>query len=196
MKHSKTPPIKNAREKILDAAANLFYEHGITATGIDTIVKKANVAKKSLYNNFASKADLITQYIDIRHQEWLNLYEKRLSHANTSVEKILAVFDAYIDHAERGYDHGFRGCGLLNAAAELPANAPGRKIVKNHKETIEKLLYDHLCECSDYNRSQADILAKHLSFLLEGAITRSGLAGNSDLIIQAKQIAISLLDQS
>jgi len=36
---------------------------------------------------------------------------------------VLAVFDAYIDYAELGYEHGFRGCGLLNAAVELPVGS-------------------------------------------------------------------------
>lgn len=38
---------------------------------------------------------------------------------------MMAVFSAYKDHAEYAYENGFRGCGLLNAAAEFPAGAPG-----------------------------------------------------------------------
>ena len=45
---------RTARQKILDAAATLFYNDGITATGINTVTAKADVAKMSLYNNFSS----------------------------------------------------------------------------------------------------------------------------------------------
>ena len=67
----------SARERLLNAAQVLFYNDGIGATGIDAIVERAGVAKKSLYNNFASKADLVNQYIEARHAEWLALYEAR-----------------------------------------------------------------------------------------------------------------------
>lgn len=111
---------RTARQKILDAAATLFYNDGITATGINTVTAKADVAKMSLYNNFSSKGELVDAYIAARHQEWLDLYQKRLEN-KTAKEAILAVFDAYQDHAEFAYEKGFRGCGLLNAAAGVPS---------------------------------------------------------------------------
>src|SRR4051794_17680717 len=106
-----------ARARILDAAARRFYADGIAATGIDAITAGAGVAKMSLYNNFASKDALVAAYIDQRHEEWLDLYRARITDSATAQERVLAVFDAYIDHAAAAYDHGFRGCGLLNAAA-------------------------------------------------------------------------------
>ena len=52
-----------AREKLLSAAEERFYNNGINATGIDSITTDAGVAKKSLYNNFSSKAALVDAYI-------------------------------------------------------------------------------------------------------------------------------------
>ncbi|MGO1982594.1 MAG: TetR/AcrR family transcriptional regulator, partial [Brachybacterium alimentarium] len=49
-----------AKERLLAAAARLFYADGVHATGIDTITAEAGVARKSLYNNFSSKADLVS----------------------------------------------------------------------------------------------------------------------------------------
>lgn len=96
------------------------------------------MAKKSLYNNFTSKADLVAAYLQIRHTPWLSLYEARVQQAKGPVERVLSVFEAYADHAEQVYDRGFRGCGLLNAAAELQVGEEGRKIVKSHKEAGEE----------------------------------------------------------
>ena len=56
----------------------------------------------------------------------------------------MAVFDAYQDHAEFAYEKGFRGCGLLNAAAEFPANSSGRNAVRQHKEQVEAIVAEHL----------------------------------------------------
>ena len=65
----------------------------------------------------------VTSYIEARHQEWLDLYALRNQQAHTPIDKIVAVFEAYQDHAEFAYEKGFRGCGLLNAAAEFPAHS-------------------------------------------------------------------------
>ncbi|MCP2040108.1 AcrR family transcriptional regulator [Neisseria sp. HSC-16F19] len=184
----------SAQERLLQAAAVLFYENGIAATGIDSITKEAGVAKQSLYNNFASKADLVSAYLQARHQEWLDLYQARAAQAATPQQRVLAVFLAYQDHAESAYRHGFRGCGLLNAAAELTADDPGRQVVRAHKEEVEALLAAPLTEWLPEKR--AELLARHLAFLLEGAITRAGLEGGSDCVVQARAMAETLLAEA
>jgi len=183
---------KTARERLLEAAQVLFYNDGIAATGIDAITRRAGVAKQSLYNNFTSKADLVATYLEVRHEEWLSLYKKRLENADKPKEKILAVFEAYEDHAEFAYERGFRGCGLLNAAAELSADDPGRATVRRHKEQIEGFLANHLRELIA-NDMQVNSLARHLSFILEGAITRSGLEGSGRQMREAKDLVVTML---
>ncbi|MDQ0820804.1 AcrR family transcriptional regulator [Arthrobacter sp. V4I6] len=180
-----------ARARILDAASRHFYADGIAATGIDVITASAGVAKMSLYNNFASKAALVEAYIDVRHEEWLGLYRARIADTATAQERVLAVFDAYIDHAAAAYDHGFRGCGLLNAAAELGADDPARTAVRRHKEQVERLLAEHLSTLTDPSAAQR--LAERLSFLLEGAMARAGLEGKSTRLLHAREFAAEML---
>jgi len=180
-----------ARKRILDAAAELFYAEGIAATGIDAITATAGVAKMSLYNNFASKAALVEAYIDRRHEEWLGLYRARITDTVTPEERVLAVFDAYIDHAEAAYDYGFRGCGLLNAAAEFPAGDIGRVAVRRHKEEVERILLEQMAELTD--PPSAERLAGHFSFLLEGAMARAGLEGDSTRLHDARAFASQML---
>lgn len=193
----KTPAAKKrpARMLLLDAAARLFYANGVAATGIDAITAEAGVAKKSLYNNFASKADLLAAYLEARHGEWLGLYRRRLDSAHTPRERVLAVFDAYRDHANSAYPDGFRGCGLLNAAAELPAGAPGRVAVRKHKEEVEALLAGHIAELFSGEEGRAAEVARHLAFLLEGAMARAGLEGSDASLKDARTIAARLLDE-
>jgi AcrR family transcriptional regulator len=183
-----------ARQQLLEAAARRFYADGVAATGIDTITAEAGVAKMSLYNNFTSKADLVRAYLEARHEEWLGLYRRRLDQADGPREGVLAVFDAYADHAEQAYEHGFRGCGLLNAAAELPAGDPGRAVVRAHKEEVEDLFAGHLSELLRSRPDEARALAEHLSFMLEGAVARAGLEGDSTRLHHARQLASALLD--
>jgi AcrR family transcriptional regulator len=145
----------------------------------------------SLYNNFASKAALVEAYIDARHEEWLGLYRARIADTATAQERVLAVFDAYIDHAAAAYSHGFRGCGLLNAAAELGVDDPGRIAVRRHKEHVEHLLAEHLTTLTD--PSSAQRLAERFSFLLEGAMARAGLEGQPARLVHAREFAAEML---
>lgn len=182
----------SAKQRILEAAAGLFYERGIAAAGIDAITSVAGVAKKSLYNHFSSKDDLIQAYLRQRDAEWRELYQARVVQARDPGERVLAVFDAYIDHASTAYAHGFRGCGLLNAAAELPVGSSGREIVREHKQHVETLLSGHLTDLLP-DESEALRLAEHLSFLLEGAMSRAGLEGDHARLWAARRLASGLL---
>ena len=184
-----------ARERLLSAAARRFYADGVAATGIDTITTEAGVAKKSLYNNFSSKADLVRAYLEARHEEWRRLYRARLEQAQDPRGGVLAVFDAYADHAAFAYERGFRGCGLLNAAAELPTGDEGRAVVRRHKEEVEALLTGHLEELLPERPDQARATAEHLAFLLEGAMARAGLEGEDTRLRHARAMAADLLDR-
>lgn len=195
---NKTEKSTSARARLLDAAGILFYNYGINATGIDMITAKAGVAKMSLYNNFSSKSDLVAAFIEMRHQEWMMLYQKRLNSAETAQERVMAVFDAYQDHAEFDYENGFRGCGLLNAAAELTVGDKGRDAVRQHKEEVENLIMQHLAGWRNargdaLSEEQVGMTAEHLSFLLEGSFSRAGLEGNVKRILSARRLAESIL---
>lgn len=188
------PPRKRARAALMEAASRRFYADGLAGTGIDAITAEAGVAKKSLYNNFGSKAELVTAYLNARHEEWMGLYRTRLGRSTNARERVIAVFDAYADHANLAYEHGFRGCGLLNAAAELAAGDPGRTVVRRHKEEVEALLAQHLAELLPQSPEQAGDAARHLAFLLEGSMARAGLEGDDSCIREARRIATILID--
>lgn len=191
------PARGSARDRLLAAAAEEFYATGVTGTGIDAVIAAAGVAKMSLYNNFASKAELVATYLDARHEEWLGLLDARMAAARTPAERALAVFDAYADHANAGYRDGFRGCGLLNAAAELPVGDPGRATVLAHKNRVEELLAEHVgAHLGESGGEAAAALAEHLALLLEGAMAKAGLEGSAARLERARALAARLLDDA
>ncbi|EXH75585.1 hypothetical protein AE32_00263 [Acinetobacter nosocomialis] len=106
----------------------------------------------------------------------------------------MAVFDAYQDHAEFAYEKGFRGCGLLNAAAEFPANSAGRSSVRRHKEEVEAIVAEHLKKLIP-DSQRISYIASQLSFLLEGSMARAGLEGSSRQLQLARQMAEDILDR-
>jgi AcrR family transcriptional regulator len=147
----------------------------------------------SLYDTFTSNAALVEAYIHRRHEEWLDLYRARITDAATAQERVLAVFDAYIDHATAAYDPGSRGCGLLNAAAELPVDRPGRMTVRRHKEQVERLLVERLSSMT--GTAAAKRMAEHFS-CLGWATARAGLDGESTRLHDARAFAAHMLAAS
>jgi AcrR family transcriptional regulator len=185
-------PMAKAKEKLLEAAARRFYADGIAATGIDAITSEAQVAKMSLYNNFVSKDELVVAYLDRRHAEWLGLLEERTRRAGSATDRVLAVFDAYLDHAELAFAHGFRGCGLLNGAAELPIGHPGRENVRAHKDEVRRILIER---CAAAGFADVDQLGDHLFLLVEGGVASAGVEGNPDRLRRARALAQVLVSE-
>ena len=177
-----------ARRRILEAAARRFYADGIAATGIDTITADAAVAKMSLYNNFASKSALVSAVLEARHAEWLALYARRARRTPDPLTRVLAVFDAYLDQAALAPDPGYRGSGLLNAAAELPLGDPAREIVRRHLAEVDAILAAGLRELTD--RARAERIAQHLSYVLNGALVRAGLEADRRRLRDARALAL------
>ncbi|WP_434315962.1 TetR/AcrR family transcriptional regulator [Leifsonia sp. P73] len=180
-----------ARRRLLEAAARRFYADGIAATGIDTITADAAVAKMSLYNNFASKSALVSAVLEARHAEWLALYARRARRTPDPLTRVLAVFDAYLDQAALAPETGYRGSGLLNAAAELPLGDPGRDVVRRHLAEVDAILAAALRELTD--RPRAERIAQHLSYLLNGALVRAGLEADRRRLRDARALAVDLL---
>lgn len=104
----------------------------------------------------------------------------------------MAVTDAYLDHARLAAD--FRGCGLLNAAAELPLGHPGRELVGRHKRQVQQILQEHLSGVLP--AASARTTALHVSFLLEGAMSRAGLAADLELLEAVRSLAENVVTEA
>src|ERR1700678_3732185 len=91
---AKAPPARlSARERLLTAADELFYENGINLVGIDRVIEHAGVAKASLYDCFGSKEELIRCYLQARGERRRARIRDRLSRHTTPLDKILSIFE-------------------------------------------------------------------------------------------------------
>ena len=122
---SRWPAKEAMQQRILDTAGRLFYGQGIRAVGVDTIAAEIGISKRTLYNYFPSKDELILAYLS-RH-----FLEPRNSE-RPLLEQILRQFD----WMERWFaTDTFRGCPFVNAVAELSdATHPGTKLAVAYKE--------------------------------------------------------------
>src|SRR5258706_1695753 len=121
MQQAKRPTVKSqsrsqpARERLLNAADELFYEHGINVIGIDRVIEKAGVAKASLYDCFDGKEDLIRSYVQARDERRRARILERIGPLKSPKDKALAVFDILSELASQP---DFRGCAFNRAVAD------------------------------------------------------------------------------
>src|SRR5258708_12693418 len=86
-------PRRSARERLLDAADELFYHGGVQTVGIDRIIERAGVAKASLYNTFGSKEELVRAYLKARHTATRERMARELqARYSTPRERLVRVF--------------------------------------------------------------------------------------------------------
>src|SRR6202044_2124489 len=107
----------SARDRLLQAANELFYAEGVQTVGIDRIIERAAVAKASLYNHFASKEELIAAYLASRHDCTTGRITEAIQGTDDPRQKILAVFDA---QAKQYAQPDFHGCAFIAASTEAP----------------------------------------------------------------------------
>jgi AcrR family transcriptional regulator len=114
---STTNTTTEAKERILNAAYELFSQHGIGAVGVDTIIAKAGVAKMTLYRHFKSKEKLVLAFLARREARWTHewLETEILAAANTPTDRLLAIFDTF----DRWFQEpDFEGCSFINVLLE------------------------------------------------------------------------------
>jgi AcrR family transcriptional regulator len=160
-KDERIPP----RERILAAAGDLFYRHGIRGVGVDAIAEAAGTNKMTLYRHFSSKDELIAEYLRQEAKEadacWDQL--KKL-HPGDERAQLGAWFRGIADHVA---DADVRGCALANAAIELPDKShPARRVIEEYKTAMRMRLIN-LARAAGL--SEPEMLADELHLLLEGA---------------------------
>jgi AcrR family transcriptional regulator len=160
-KTEKTPP----RERILAAAGDLFYHHGIRAVGVDAIAEAAGTNKMTLYRHFSSKDELVAEYLRQAAKGEAACWERLAAqYPGDALAQLRAWLKEMSDHV---VSRDERGCPLANAAVELPdKDHPARRVIEECKcATRAKVI--GLCRAAGLN--EPDLLADELNLMLEGA---------------------------
>ncbi len=135
----KSTQAASAREKILLSAHELFYLHGIRATGIDKVIAHASVTKVTFYRHFPSKNALILAYLDYRHLRWIQWFTAQLqqnsANGQTPADALVATLKSWWQRPD------FRGCAFLNANAEIGETLPDvERLTREHKASVADAL--------------------------------------------------------
>ncbi|GAC1534165.1 MAG: TetR/AcrR family transcriptional regulator [Candidatus Velthaea sp.] len=162
------------------------------ATGVDAVVRRAGVAKMSLYAHFAAKDDLVAAWLDERDQRWRTWLDARVrAIARTPERRILAVFDAL---GEWFATDDFRGCAFVNTSAEYPDLAhPVRIACRAHKAAVRRYIRALV---SDTKLPRAERLVGELMLLVEGAISSALVEDDRTAARIARSAATRLLESA
>jgi AcrR family transcriptional regulator len=179
----------DARQRILDAASELFYQHGIRATGINAVIAHSGVAKATFFRHFPAKDDLVVEWLGQSAPRWFDRIRAELEvRAEPRAARLLTFFDLL---GEWFAQDDFRGCAFQNAAAEAAeADHPIRLAVRDYELEIRDYLRQTANEAGLPHPSR---IADQLHVLAQGAIATAVAARSAQPASVARSAAAQLL---
>ena len=158
---------QSIRERLFDAASQLFYAEGIRGVGVEAIAKAAQTTKMGLYRHFESKDELITEWVRQLAAQYAEVMDRlEATHPDDPRAQLMGFAEFIADDVVRA---SYRGCPFINTIAELPAaDHPARQLIEAHKVRQLRRLGTL---CAKAGIAEPKLGAIHLTLLLEGAQT-------------------------
>lgn len=179
------------RDRIFDTACDLFYRQGIRCVGVDAIASEAGTNKMSFYRSFASKDELVAEYLreqERLHKEW---WDNTIApYAGDPRRQIEALFEGWVAKMRKKDRHG---CAFVNAAVELrEPDHPALLVVHGHKAEMRRRFRKLAKEAGS---STPDLLGDALTLLAEGgAMSRLSFSCQEGPAMSGPKIVKKLLD--
>lgn len=180
---------RGARQRILGAAAELFYRDGINATGVERLATEASVSKRTLYQHFPSKEAVVEEYLRALQEGVGDPIRPDPDDAKYAPRRrILALFAAPTIGGR------MRGCPFHNAAVEAADAMPEiHDIVQEHKRSYINGLIELVRQAGCANPT---LLGNQLALLYEGAAALATSLDDPTCWIHARKAAATLIDEA
>ena len=180
---------RSGRDRILDAAYGLFSRSGVRAIGVDTITAEADVAKMTLYRNFASKSDLALAFLAQREERWTKgwVQAEARERGDGPAEQLLAIFEIFGEWFDR---EDFEGCAFVTSLLEFDDREdPVRQACVMHLANIRAFV----CElASAAGVADPQRFAAQWHILMKGSIVARH-EGDRDAAAKARELGALLL---
>ncbi|MDB6085732.1 MAG: Transcriptional regulator, TetR family [Gammaproteobacteria bacterium] len=179
------------RDRIFETACDLFYKHGIRDVGVDMIATEAGTNKMSFYRSFASKDELVAEYLEQKGREFWVWWDGIVAaHHGDARGQIEALFDAYVTST---CFKDSRGCAFANASVEIADEEhPARHVAVGHKVEMRRRFRELATRAG---AAKADELGDALMLLMEGGyLTRRTFEHGDGPLQTAALTARVLLD--
>jgi AcrR family transcriptional regulator len=179
---------RSARDRLLAAADELFYEEGFNTVGIDRVIERAGVAKASLYDVFGSKEELIRAYLLAKQDARRALVAEKLAQYRTPRERLLGMFDIMAEIAAKP---GFRGCAFARAGADAKPGSSVKGVCDGSRSYVRALFTDL---AKDAGAKDPAGLATQLVLLYDGASVSAQMDHSPGAALAARGAAALMLD--
>lgn len=177
---------RSPRERLLEAARELFYAEGVHTVGIDRVIERAGVAKASLYSTFGSKEGLVRAYLEEYHDRIISRRRAAADSESEPVAAILAVFDSLARDYQRP---DYNGCAFSGARAEEPAGGTVDAAARAFRADMRDLFRELSASAG---AKDPDLLAWQLQLLYTGSAESAKIERNPD-VPAAQRAAVETL---
>lgn len=179
----------DARQRLLDAAYELFAREGVQAVGVDRLIERADVARQTMYRQFDSKQELVLAFLERREQLWTRGWlQDTVQRSSTEPRaRLLAIFDAF----DRWFhEPSFEGCSFISVMLEHPdPNHPVHRACTEHLATIR----GYIAQLAQLDGiADPDGFARDWHILMKGSIVAAA-EGDADAARRARRMAERLL---
>jgi AcrR family transcriptional regulator len=181
---------RTAKQRLLQAADDLFYNEGIHTVGIDRLIACAGVAKGSLYYSFTGKDELVLEYLTHRHGRWAERVTAGIEAHTDPRERILAVYDVL---GTLFAQPDYRGCAFMNAIAEAAPDSVEAQAATTFRAWVHSLFLDL---ATDVDAGDPQRLAETLVLLYDGAVATAQMDKAPGAARTARRTAELILDDA
>lgn len=182
----------SATERLLTVANELFCREGINATGIKRVLDESGVARRTLYERFGSKDNLVRAVLERESRLWLEWFRPQVeATGDTPLERLAGIFDALKVWFE---DESFFGCAFINAVIENSKyDETIRELAVLHRERTNAFIRELAAEAG---AREPGLLAEQLGILMDGAIVSAVTLHSSEPAVHARMAALVLAEQA
>jgi AcrR family transcriptional regulator len=176
--------------RIAAVAAELFHEHGITATGVEALSRAAGISKRTLYERFGSKEGLVVAAYDALDLPVYRMFTETIEATDDDPRRQLEAFFAQLEPIVGMPE--FRGCPFTNAASELPdPDHPAHEVVRRHKERIRRWL---LVRARAAGAANPEELSRRLMLVFAGVQSQALVERSARPARDARRLANELIE--
>ena len=177
-----------ARQRLLDAADELFYSQGMHRVPIDQVIEKAGVPAETLLDAFGGTDELVRAYLRARHTRLQDALARDLPSYPTPRERLVGVFEI---QGRSFAEPGFRGCALVSASAEALPGEVVEEVVTEYRDWIHNMFFD-LAFAAEATHPEE--LAEQLVVLFDGAAISAWLDARPSTVNTTRAVAGALVD--
>lgn len=162
---------EDTRDRLVEHATSLFHREGFHTVGVDRVAADLGISKKTLYKQFRSKGELLTEVLDRCHDMAVQDFPDETDDA-TPRERLLGIFEAQRVHGEAP---GFSGCFFVNIGTEFrDPSHPAVRQARSHKDRLHSYVRR---QAERAGASESEVLAEQLVVLHTGAADYTLLTG-------------------